>query len=267
MANPKLLQSITILTSNQDFAFTLAGAQAVEITLGQYDTIYEVASNFEGKLQAVNANFSVTVSALGIMVISNSPSSWGTNWAGTDDNLEDLFGYAGTESVAGAGPYTLTATKRHGQNSQAPPWYSPVGERYPSINRLKPRRVEPTDDGDASTHASGGQVKTIELSFIGVEEPALEPDKAAVSDDGSGGTIDWTGVTFGDWWLDTAEKKWRFYFRKDDQTVGGTVASPGTEGTDYYTCVHSNQELIFDPLDPDGFTYFNVTIPVQITGG
>lgn len=264
MANAKLLQSITILTSSQDFAFSLStAAKAVELTLGDYDTIYEVAVNFETKLQVVDATFAVTVSSLGIMVVS-CQNAWYVNWAGTDDNLEDLFGYTGAETVAGAGPYTLTALKRHGQNDQSPPWYAPVGERYASINRFKARRVETTDDGDMSLHGSAGTSKRIDLSFVGVGVEALEPDEGGTGDDGSGGTIDWTGVTFGDWWDDTADKKWRFYFRKSDGTVGGTVAAPGTEGTDYYICAHENDELDFDQLDPNGFTYFNVTIPVII---
>lgn len=266
MANAKLLQRVDITTANKDFAYTLTGSQTAAITVAEYDTIYEVCVDFETQLQVVDATFGVTVSALGIVDIV-CDNIWVVDWAATDNDLESLLGFAGSEAVQlKTGKYHLTGTKRHGQDSQAPPWYAPVGEFYHTIRRFKARRVEATDDGDASTHSSAGTVKTLDVRWHGVLESALEPDKATTSDDGSGGTVDWTGVTFGDWWADTAGKKFRFYFRKADGTVGGTVAAPGTEGTDYWTCVYEGEDLEFDPLDPDGFTYYAVSLSIQITG-
>jgi hypothetical protein len=173
--------------------------------------------------------------------------------------MEDLLGFAGTEAVAGA-TNLPTGTLRHDYC-----WYSPVGVEYPGFSRRVARRYDPTDDGDADIHGSSATHKTVTLTFDALLEAHVEPDVAATEgavDDGAGGTLDCTGSSFYDFWVDAASARFRWY----PDATDGTPDTPGTEGTDYYTCVRTDEDSEPEQVDPDGYTYFRVRLPVQVVG-
>lgn len=259
MSWPKLLQTVEITASNNTLGYTLAGAQTRSIAVATYATILEVLANLDTQLAGT---FAVAVNYRGIVTISNTVA-WVINWGTTDTALQDLLGFAGTEAVVdvgggGAGPFLLTATKRHQYG-----WYSPVGVEYPGIRRRLPRRVQETDAGGASIISSATVHQYIDLLFDACLEGHLDPIAAAAAgaiDDGYGGTIDWEGRDFETWWVDVAAKKFRYY---EDASLG-TVAAPGTEGTTYLECVWLDQELVFEQVDGGGYTYFSVRLPVKV---
>jgi hypothetical protein len=254
---PKLLPQVTIDSTCDVFAYSLSGARTADIPDATYDTILEVCAALEVKLKVVSADFSVTVSSRGFVVISNSSTSWTVTWGSTDVALRDLLGFVGTETVTGAGPYVLTATKRHLRG-----WYSPVPVEYPGRRRRIARRYQETDDGDVSIIASATTHQYLDLLFDACLEPQLEPGQATTADDGYGSSIDWTSRTFGDFWAYVAALKFRYY----EDAENGTVAAPGTEGTHYLECVRTDatDELEFEQVDPNGYTYFSVRLPVKV---
>lgn len=255
---PKLLQSVEVIASNNTLGYTLAGAQTRSITVAEYDTMIEVLTNLDTQLAGT---FTVTVNYRGIVVIKNTVS-WTINWGTTDTGLRDLLGYAGSESVVdegggGAGPFSLTATKRHLKG-----WYSPVPVEYPGIKRRLPRRVQRTEAGGASIITSSTTHKDIDLLFDACLETQLDPLRETTADDGYGGTIDWTDRTYTDWWEDVAARKFRYY----EDASEGAVGSPGSEGNEFLTCVRLDEELAFDQVDSGGYTYFSVRLPVAVVG-
>ena len=254
---PKLLPSIEIDSTCDVLAYVLGGAQTADIPDAVYDTILEVCAALQTKLQAVSATFSVTVSNRGIVVITNTAAAWTINWAGTDTALRDLLGFAGTETVLGAGPYVLTATKRHLFG-----WYSPVPVEYPGRRRRIARRYQETDSASVSIIASSTTHEYIDFLFDSCLEHQVEPGAATTADDGYGSTTNWSLRTFGDFWEYVAALEFRYYEDADD----GTVAAPGTEGTDYLACVRTDatDELEIEQVDPNGYTYFSVRLPVKV---
>ena len=259
MANPKLLSRVTVTASNDRIGFTLGAVPTlVAMTTGDYTTILEALANLESALLVEDVTFSVTITSLGIVPIS-CDNVWTINWCTTDDGFETLMGFSGSETVTGAGPYVLTATDRAGEETS---WYSPVGVQYPGKRRLVRRRVDETDDGDAVLTASESTHEYKTLRFSTLLESQIEPDAAQTDADGEGGTTDWTGRTFYDFWVYVADKKFRFYEDGSD----GTVASPGTDGTEYDTMVRTDKDSSPWLVDPEGYTYFGVDLPTQITG-
>lgn len=257
MANPKLLGQVTIGSAEQTFGFNRGGAKTADITLDTYDSILEVLAELEDQLQLDHADFSVSVSSLGIVSITNSTTAWTASWGTTDDALETLLGFAGTETVVGSGPYTLTASLRH----QAA-WYSPVGVAYPGVRRWMARKLRPLDDGDADVYGSTAEHKWKVLRFSTLLESQIEPEKAQVDDDGAGGTVDWTDCTFFDFWKYVNARKFRFYEDGSD----GTVVDPGAEGDEFITCIRDDEETEPSQLDPDAWTWFLVDLPVRVVG-
>jgi hypothetical protein len=251
---PKLLASVTIDTSNQTFAFGLGGAQTVDITAATYDTILEVLANLEDALQAVDATFSVTCSSGGIVVIS-CDNSWTITWASTDDDLESLLGFEGTESVAGSGPYTLTASNRHLRG-----FYSPVGGQWPSDRRTIKSREQETDAGGLYQLASSTVHRYRDVTFALLSEKQLVT--GGTDSDGAGGSVKWTSRTLYDFWTYTRDRPFRFY----EDATDGTVASPGTEVNTYDTCRRFNDDWAPDMPDPGDYSFFNVTMKLKVTG-
>ena len=255
MTLPKCLAQITIDSTNDVLGYGLGGAQTADIADGTYDSILEVLAELEDKLQAVDATFAVTVSANGFVVITCN-TAFTASWAATDDALETLLGFAGTESVAGSGPYTLTATLRH-----RAAFYPPVGGNWPSDKRKKSVREQETDDGDMIQYASSSVHRYREILFSLLTYAQCE--NGGTDSDGAGGSISWTGVTLLDFWEYVAGKKFRFY----EDRSNGTVASPGTEGTDYVTCRMLYREP-WEPKQPDqcNFALFDVELEWKIVG-
>lgn len=254
---PKLLPRIEIDSTCDVLAYGLGGAKTADIPDAVYDSILEVCAALETKLKVVSATFSVTVSNRGIVVITNSAASWTVTWGSTDTALRDLLGFAGTETVQGAGPYVLTATRRHLYG-----WYSPVPVEYPGRRRRIARRYQETDGAAVSIVASSTTHEYIDLLFDACLEAQLEPESGTTADDGYGSTVDWTDRTFGDFWEYVAALEFRYY---EDADLG-TVAAPGTKGTDYLECVRTDatDELEFEQVDPNGYTYFSVRLPVKV---
>ena len=252
MSYPKLLQEI-VTAEDLFFAFNFSGPQNVTVPAGTYSSILELCACLEVQLQAVLDTFSVVVSTHGIVTIS-AKSDWTVTWAGTDDELSNLLGFRKIEIVA---DMALVGSRRHRYG-----WYAPGGVAYPGRQRRIARFYRPTDSGGASVFAGSGTQTTITFFFDALLEAQVEPVAAGVADDGYGSSVDWTGVTYFDWWIDTAGKKWRYYEDADD----GTVAAPGTEGTEYHTCVRTDDEAMPEQLDPDSYTYFRVSLPAQIVG-
>lgn len=256
MANPKLLTELTIDSSRDTFGWN--ASLTADISSANYGSILETLGNLEDQLQAVDVNFYCTISSLGYITIGNSNASWTAWWAGTDSDLQTLLGFAGTESVTGSGPWTLTGSKRH-QSA----FYSPVLVLWRGTRRRMPRRHEPTTDGSATVYGSTTAHKYRSLLFSPLYEGQVEEDQAATLSDGAGGTLDWTDITFSDFWRDTNAKQFRFYEDGSD----GTVADPGTEGTDYWTCIREGQEIEPAPLDGDDLTWWSVEMDVHVIGG
>lgn len=252
MPNPKLLQQIDV-SAAITFGFTQGGAQTADVAADTYDTILELLAELEDALQVVDATFTVTCSSLGVISIACT-NAWVASWGTTDDDLEQMMGFAGSESVIGSGPYTLTAAKRHLFG-----WYSPVGCEWQGSKRTMSRRYQPTDDGDATVYGGTGVRREAELAFDTLLEAQIEPEQAGVADDGAGGSVDWTDRTFYDFWEDTNSKRFRFYHDCAD----GTVADPGADGDEYWLCVRTDEDNEPSQTDPLGYTYFRVELPIQ----
>jgi hypothetical protein len=251
MANPKLLQEITITASEDVFAYSLGGAQTAVLTQGRYDTILEVLAELELQLQVVDASFAVAVTSLGIVSIT-CDNAWTEDWTGTDADLAALLGAdTAVDVVAGAGPFVLTMSNRHLYG-----WYAPVGVEYPGLRRRVTRRFQDTDDGSASSYASSATHRYVDLTFDACLESQIEPEKAEVADDGAGGTVDWTDRTFFDFWVDTAAKHFRFYEDGDYGTVSNV--------TGYWKLYRTDEEIEPAQLDPQAYTYFRVVLPCKI---
>lgn len=261
--NPKLLTQVIIDSDNQTFAFELPPStpQSVNIDTGTYDTLLEVLANLKTKLQVVEATFNVEVllatNKVGTVNIETDSVSWAADWSNTDAALKTLLGFVGTETVSS---YGLSGDKRHRSG-----WYSPVGVEYPAVRRRKYRAYQDLEDGDAAALSSAATHKFVDLLFDACLEGQLEPDEAGTLDNGYGYDQDWTDVTFADFWEDTADKKFRYYPDASD----GIVGTPGTEGTDYWTCVRTDASEEFEPeqLDSDGYTWFAARLPIKRVGG
>ena len=255
MALCKLLPQITITGSNDLFAFTRSGAKTAEIDEATYDTILEVCANLQTKLVADSAAFSVSVSSGGIVSISNATTSWAVNWAGTDSGFQTLMGFTGSESVTGAGPYVLTATNRHLYG-----FYSPVGVQYPADRRRVESRIQETDAGGLTQLASTATHRYRAFQSGLLSEAQL--DAGGTDSDGAGGSVSWTSRTLFDFWSHVRDKHFRFY----PDRATGTVASPGTEGTTFWTCRRTDTDWAPSQRDPGDWSFFDVTIPCKITG-
>lgn len=255
MALPKLLAEITIDSTCDVFGYTLGGAQTAPMDADDYDTILEVGIELADKLTDDHADFSVAVSSNGIVTISNSSTAWTVNWGTTDAGLATLLGFGGTETVAGSGPYVLTATKRHRYG-----WYAPVGPRYGFDPRRIPRRAPELEDGDVDLYASDVTHRYRELSFSYLSEEQLT--LGGTDSDGKGSSVNWDSVTFRDFWEYIRDRPFRFY----DDCADGTVANVGVEGTDYVTLKRLDEELEARQNDRNSWAYWRVTMPTKVVG-
>lgn len=255
MTLPKLLPSLTVSTSNDTFAFTQGAAHTAVITSGEYGSILEVLADLEDKLEVTDADFSVSISADGFVTISHLDTVWSVTWALTDNALEKMLGFVGTESVTGAGPYVLTATRRPQYA-----WYSPTGGQWPADRRRIDAREQDTDAGDLCQYASSAEHVYRSVTFSLLSQAQME--SGGSDSDGDSGTVNWTDSTLLDFWRYVKDQTFRFYEDRAD----GTVASPGTEGVEYVTCRRLRDEWV--PMQPDegDYSFFNVTIAMKIVG-
>jgi len=112
----KFLPSIDIPTGGYTLAWTGSGA-TTEITVpaGAYDTIIDLCEAIEDELQALGAGppshigdlCSVTSVGRVVLLIGGITAE---DWSNTDDELEELLGFDGTEDVSGG---LLTGNEQH----------------------------------------------------------------------------------------------------------------------------------------------------------
>ena len=253
----KWLAQVTIQTGANGFGWKDASAvlTVTKITVGDYDTILEVCADLETQLQVTDANFSVAVSSEGIVSISNSANAWTVSWGDTSTTVRDLLGFDGTEAVTGSGPYVLTATDRHLRG-----WYPPVGEQYPADEYRIEIRGQETEAGGYYQLASSAEHRSREVTFSLLSEAQMAVGGS--DSDGAGGTVDWTDRTLLDFWRYMRDRPVRLYADRTD----GTVAAPGTEGTEYVTARRKPDPWRPEQVDPGDWSFFAVTIPLVITG-
>lgn len=230
------------------------GSGGVDVTAGDYDSILEVCAELETQLQTLDATFAVTCSDEGVVAIS-CDNDWDVDWSNTDDAFETMLGFAGTETVSGSGPYVLTASRRHPTS-----FFSPLGIDYDIDPVWLPSRVQRPEDGTAIQYASSQAHTERELRFglLGLEATK----EGGTADDGYGSTINWTGRTLYDFWLHVADRPFRFYPDRSD----GTVASPGTEGTEFVTCRRLGDRFLPVRVDPASWAFWDVAIKCVVTG-
>lgn len=254
MAAPKLLATITVPTGGWDFAGDDGAAFTATLPAGDYDSILELGDALETAINAaaVNETFTVAVSSGGIVTIT-ATGAWTVTWASTDDDLSALLGYAESESVDGS--YILTATDRH-----LYAWYSPIGADYDLDDAWLPSREQETEAGGLIQYASSQEhtYRELRLALLGPE--CLS--EGGTASDGHGASVDWTSRTLKDFWSYIATRPFRFYGDRAD----GTVASPGTEGTEYVTCRRMGDRWKPSRVDPDDWAYWRITIPLKVTG-
>ena len=258
MTLPKLLQQITIDANSTTFGFEypISTSQTVDIDVGTYDTILEVLGNLEDKLQAVNANFSVEINLLaniyGNITITRTGGDWAEDWTSTDASLRVLLGFTGAETVSTS---YMTATRRHRSG-----FYSPCGVQWPADARDIRCREQETEGGGLAQLASTTVHRYRELTVGLLSEAQLE--LGGTDDDGIGGSVYWSDRTLYDFWEDTASKSFRFYPDAQD----GTVASPGSENTDFVTCRRFADRWQPQQRDPGDWSFFDVTMRLKVTG-
>lgn len=228
MTLPKMLATVTIDSTNQTFGFDQGGAQTVDITVGEYDSILEVCAELETQLQTVDGSFGVTISSGGIVTIACT-TAWTESWGTTDDALETLLGFdSSSDGVANFnGVYMLIGSLRH-----RAAYYSPVGAAWSCDRRRRQAREQDTADGGMVQYVSSSEHVWRQVSLELLTREQLE--SGGTDSDGAGGSVDWTDVTLLSFWRYCADgaRSFRFYPDRAD----GTVASPGTEGTEYDTC-------------------------------
>jgi hypothetical protein len=246
MATPKLLAQIVIPAGGYTFGYARSGAKTVVLAAGTYASILEVGAEFETKLQADSAGFSVACSSTGFISVTHSSADWTWTAATTTDALETLVGLAGTESVTSR---VLTGTLQHRYG-----WYSPVGCDYP-LDKYEIGVVETeTDAGGLTQYASSTEHRYRELRFALVSPEAM-------AEGGTEGGKFWTNVTLLDLWKYVRDKPFRFYADCGD----GTVASPGTEGTEYVTLRRMGRRFEPEQVDPDDWAYWETTLECKVT--
>jgi hypothetical protein len=239
----KYLWPITIDTTNNDFGLNDGGGpDVVAITSGTYDTILEVCQDLEDELVDLNAeDWEVEVSALGIVTITNNTSDWDVDWANTDDALEAMLGFDGTETVTGAGPYVLTGSSQHlyGYYPGCISWgYTATG----GVGTVTPRiwrSIWPMVRNVAGNNAQRivGPANARETMNVGYGIIHRDEYEHAL------------GLkAFGDAVIATS---FRFYPDRAD----GTVAAKGTQNTEYWK-VTLNRSLTIRPgSHPDHMTF------------
>lgn len=256
MTLPKMLAPVVIDSSNQTFGFDLGGAQTVDITAGTYDSILEVCAELETQLQTVSATFAVLVSSAGIVTI-NCDAAWTESWGTTDDALEALLGYdSSADYVAGSTPYALEASDRHDAA-----FYPPHNASWPADRRKRYAREQDTDDGGMVQYVSSSEHRWRRLMFSLLTYAQIE---AGGSDgDGAGGSVDWTDRTLYDFWTYCADGGHMFRFYED--RADGTVAAPGTEGTDY-VAMRFLFKRDWEPtqIDVGNFALFDIELETKI---
>lgn len=252
MALPKLLPTITI-PSRWTVAWERgAGTKTATLTAGTYDSILEVLAMLDTVMTAVDGAWTMAVSANGIVSITEAGGAWSFVWASMTDALEQLLGLAGTEThTAGV----ITATYRHLYG-----WYAPVGWQGPEDVREIRAREQETDAGGMSQIASTVTHRYREATFGLLTRPQLS--EGGSDSDGKGGTVTWTSRTLFYFWQYTRDRPFRWY----DDCASGTVASPGSEGTEFVTCRRMGTR--FEPIQREAgdFSYFDFTLRMKVTG-
>jgi len=108
----KFLAPITVPTGGWVFGFNEAapgGAATATVDAGTYATMLHLVFNLQTKLKVVNAAYAASVSSVGLVVVTLEAGAT-ADWATTDDDLETVLGFDGSEAVSGS---TLTATNKH----------------------------------------------------------------------------------------------------------------------------------------------------------
>lgn len=257
MSWPKLLPSITVPTGGYQLVLsTSVGVVTTVLASGEYESFLHLGEELRAQVAAgsdpaidIVCPFPGTVDRVAI----NRSGSFRFVFSQTDQALYSMLGYTGATSTGS----TLYAELRHLYG-----WYAPTGVGYPGTEREIPRRYQPTAAGGAVLVASPATYQYRRLRFTTLLEPQIEPYAATTAGDGYGNNRQWDGRTFVDFWTATAGAKFLYYEDADD----GSFSTPGTEGAEYVTCVRTDERLNYNPID-DGYTYFDLELPLQIVGG
>lgn len=255
-----LLAPVTITTTNQTFGWIdyLSAAHTVDIDVGTYTSMLHLLAELEDKLQVVDGQFTLQLGVDGQTMINHSGDGFEEDWANTDDDLEAMLGFDGTETQGGSPGYLLTSTDRVLYSL-----FPPCNASYPTDRREIRCREQETDDGDMVQYASSTVHRYRELTY-GLLSPEQTID-GGEDDDGWGITVDWTNRTFYDFWEYIRDKSFRHYETAADW--GDTVNSPGTEGTEFETWRRFAQPWEPHQVDPDSYAYFDVTMALKYVGG
>ena len=105
----KWLCQITVPTGGWAFAYDDGDGQISTIPAGDYASILELCAELEDQMNDDSSDFTVAVSATGLVTVTRG-SGWTITWGSTADDLSDLLGFEEDESVSSD---VLTATNRH----------------------------------------------------------------------------------------------------------------------------------------------------------
>lgn len=238
---PKFLWAIEIDITNQTFGYD-AGS-SVDIDVDNYTTILELLDNLETKL---GAGYTCSVSEIGIVSITKT-SAWTADWGGTDNALETILGFDGTETVDGS--YVLTATNQH------------TAGYYPGV--ISWGRLTTKGTGFATPlmwqpvwRTVGVRAGNNKMHTIGSQTPSYEasPMLGMISEDEL--TDDFGLFNFSN---SCILSQFRLYPDRSD----GTVATPGTEDTDYYTCKLLNRKGLHPKVGRGTGKYYTCVISMN----
>jgi len=241
----KYLWSVTVDTSNNNFGFDPGGGDdTVNITMADYGTILEVCGELEDQLIAYNAeDWVVGVSSVGIVTITNNDSDWDSHWGSTDDGLEALLGFDGTEEVQTVGSsYVLTATNQH-QHGYYPGCLSWGYSTSGGAGNTNPRLWKP--NWPMVRNVAGNNAQRTVGPATARETMMLSYGKIHNDE------YDDTDIGLRGFWDACIASTFRFYPDRED----GTVATPGTQNTDYYLCSFVRDPVTREASHPNYMTF------------
>lgn len=227
MASPfgKFLWPIVVPTGGYTIAFSDAGgAKTANVAAGTQTSILGFLSALKTAMDGASAvNFTCAVTALGIVSISGD-ASWTWTEGSTTAGLKTLLGLAGTEQTAHVGSnYILTATSQHTHGY------------YPGLLTYG----YTTTDGNGVSDDTDWQPEWPVVEAIAGDGTScvVGPDSPTYVRTLTFGKINQTeyrNATIGllGFWNSCIASQFRYYEDRED----GTVASPGTQNTDYYLC-------------------------------
>jgi hypothetical protein len=213
----KFLWPVTVSASGNTFGYNYPGALTASIDAATYGTILEVLANLDSKL---HADFTVSLNEYGKVTISCS-SVWTVNWTTTENPLETLLGFDGTEAVDAN--YVLTANNQH-TNGYYPGCLSFGYTLYKGSGI----------SGDTLWLPEWTMVRTISGTGAAcIVGPTTSQYKCTLNFNPILRTeVEDTSIGLYGFWNNCIASKFRFYLDRAD----GTVASPGTRGTEYESC-------------------------------